>query len=256
MEEKINPEVSKQKLPKSLTTVTTFSKILAMALFIALPFLGFYLGMKYQEGLLVKTDLNNSTTTTKSSSRACTMEAKLCSDGSYVSRTGPNCEFSPCPNATLSPTQDETANWKTYTNSDMKFSIKYPSDWVVDETNKPRQYEIKSRDFKMDPDSYPYQTSGVDISIGLDILNGKALRNYINNIAWTKSVTLFDTTLAGNQAISGSKTDDPSDVKRYCIWTTRDNTVIEIQLMFPYNSTNSEELKQIFDNAISTFKLL
>ena len=29
--------------------------------------------------------------------KACTQEAKLCSDGSYVSRTGPNCEFSLCP---------------------------------------------------------------------------------------------------------------------------------------------------------------
>jgi hypothetical protein len=27
---------------------------------------------------------------------ACTADAKLCSDGSYVSRTGPNCEFTPC----------------------------------------------------------------------------------------------------------------------------------------------------------------
>lgn len=29
--------------------------------------------------------------------KACTMEAKLCDDGTYVSRTGPNCEFTPCP---------------------------------------------------------------------------------------------------------------------------------------------------------------
>lgn len=28
---------------------------------------------------------------------ACTKEAKLCPDGSYVGRTGPNCEFAPCP---------------------------------------------------------------------------------------------------------------------------------------------------------------
>lgn len=27
----------------------------------------------------------------------CTQEAKLCSDGSYVGRTGPNCEFAQCP---------------------------------------------------------------------------------------------------------------------------------------------------------------
>lgn len=31
---------------------------------------------------------------------ACTMEAKLCPDGSYVGRTGPNCEFH-CPAVTL-----------------------------------------------------------------------------------------------------------------------------------------------------------
>ena len=28
---------------------------------------------------------------------ACTMEAKECPDGSYVGRTGPNCEFEKCP---------------------------------------------------------------------------------------------------------------------------------------------------------------
>ena len=35
-------------LPKSLTTVTTLSKVLAGILFVALPFLGFYGGMRYQ----------------------------------------------------------------------------------------------------------------------------------------------------------------------------------------------------------------
>ena len=28
---------------------------------------------------------------------ACTQEAKICPDGSAVSRTGPNCEFAACP---------------------------------------------------------------------------------------------------------------------------------------------------------------
>lgn len=31
------------------------------------------------------------------SQKACSQEAKQCPDGSYVSRTGPNCEFAPCP---------------------------------------------------------------------------------------------------------------------------------------------------------------
>lgn len=32
----------------------------------------------------------------------CTMDAKLCPDGSYVGRIGPNCEFEACPSATSS----------------------------------------------------------------------------------------------------------------------------------------------------------
>ena len=31
---------------------------------------------------------------------ACTMDAKACPDGSYVGRTGPNCEFAACPAST------------------------------------------------------------------------------------------------------------------------------------------------------------
>lgn len=34
--------------------------------------------------------------TTKNKSVSCTQEAKLCPDGSYVGRTGPNCEFAKC----------------------------------------------------------------------------------------------------------------------------------------------------------------
>ncbi len=37
------------------------------------------------------------TSTSSGSMVACTMEAKQCPDGSYVGRSGPNCEFTPCP---------------------------------------------------------------------------------------------------------------------------------------------------------------
>ena len=30
---------------------------------------------------------------------ACTADAKMCPDGSYVGRVGPRCEFAPCPSA-------------------------------------------------------------------------------------------------------------------------------------------------------------
>ncbi len=39
----------------------------------------------------------NSEPTTYQNEVACTMDAMLCPDGSYVGRQGPNCEFAPCP---------------------------------------------------------------------------------------------------------------------------------------------------------------
>ncbi len=38
--------------------------------------------------------------------KACTEEAKVCPDGSAVGRTGPNCEFAPCPSAGCSSNSD------------------------------------------------------------------------------------------------------------------------------------------------------
>gem|GEM_PF-5619646 len=41
---------------------------------------------------------------------ACTQEAKICPDGSAVGRTGPTCEFAPCPSSSApEPTPDSTA---------------------------------------------------------------------------------------------------------------------------------------------------
>ena len=39
---------------------------------------------------------------------ACTDEALICPDGSSVGRTGPNCEFAPCPGAPPAGTVDES----------------------------------------------------------------------------------------------------------------------------------------------------
>lgn len=76
---------------------------------------------------------------------ACTQEAKLCPDGSSVGRTGSNCAFADCPttntnvaantntntavntNTTVSP----TADWKTYENTTIGYTVKYPPTWKV-----------------------------------------------------------------------------------------------------------------------------
>ena len=52
---------------------------------------------------------------------ACTMEAKICSDGSSFGRTGPKCEFALCP--------DQTESWKIYINNEYGFKINFPDSW-------------------------------------------------------------------------------------------------------------------------------
>jgi hypothetical protein len=52
---------------------------------------------------------------------ACTLEAKLCPDGSYVGRVGPQCEFAQCPEV---PSE---SGWETFSDSERDFSFQYPA---------------------------------------------------------------------------------------------------------------------------------
>ena len=47
--------------------------------------------------------------------QACTEEAKLCPDGSAVGRTGPDCAFAPCPNASCAKEGEYTSGGKVVT---------------------------------------------------------------------------------------------------------------------------------------------
>jgi len=57
----------------------------------------------------------------------CTKEAKLCPDGSAVGRIPPNCEFAECPEIPI----DETADWQIYKDEEYGFEIKYPMDFTL-----------------------------------------------------------------------------------------------------------------------------
>ena len=47
------------------------------------------------------------------SATACTMDAKICPDGSAVGRTGPNCEFAPCPTSVATTTNQPSFSFPT-----------------------------------------------------------------------------------------------------------------------------------------------
>lgn len=57
---------------------------------------------------------------------ACTLEAKLCPDGSYVGRVLPSCEFAPCPDKISyeSDPRTENSEWKIWSDGVIEFS--YP----------------------------------------------------------------------------------------------------------------------------------
>ena len=64
----------------------------------------------------------------------CTQEAKMCSDGSYVGRSGPNCEFAKCPSSPIPKIKEDNdsdtatkENWKTYVNEEENWQIGYPT---------------------------------------------------------------------------------------------------------------------------------
>lgn len=60
---------------------------------------------------------------------ACTMDAKICPDGSSVGRVGPNCEFEACP--TTGASDQTTQMMKTHTDASVGFSITYPTNKLV-----------------------------------------------------------------------------------------------------------------------------
>lgn len=78
--------------------------------------------------------------------KACTNEAMICPDGSSVGRSGPNCEFAICPVSIVLPQPkidgDMYTNWKTYTNSDSSYSIKYPEEIPLNSVSAPEYVSL------------------------------------------------------------------------------------------------------------------
>ena len=94
-------KASHPKIYKHFFTVTTFSKLVALSMFIIFPFIGFYLGMKYQQRITAPVPV--------------VLEAQGV--------------------AIPTPTPSTTASWKTYINKQYNFSIDYPNDWILTPNN-------------------------------------------------------------------------------------------------------------------------
>ncbi len=100
-------------LPKELTTVTRLSKTLAMILFVALPFVGFYYGRMYQQSMDQYLSPFN--------------QIRL---PAMMGMKKPS-EASPT-------TSLDINNWKEFKDPSKKFSLNFPQNWLISFVQSPR----------------------------------------------------------------------------------------------------------------------
>ena len=86
-----------------LATIITFYKVSRAAAYLLIPYILWVSFAGYLNFSLWRLATNTVVTpaviptVVPTTNIACTMEAKICPDGSAVGRSGPNCEFAPCP---------------------------------------------------------------------------------------------------------------------------------------------------------------
>jgi len=120
---------------KGTTIVVVLIILIVILLLTIVGGTAYYLGL--QKSNLPKLPFQPSPTTQSSPTLACPTDAKICPDGTSVGRTGPACEFAPCPSEALceggpcpSPqTQlfSSKPGWQIFTNAQYGFQISYPA---------------------------------------------------------------------------------------------------------------------------------
>ena len=97
---------------------------------------------------------------------ACTQEARLCPDGSYVGRTGPNCEFALCPHEDLirvfSPQANEKVSSPLLIKGEARgfwfFEATFPVKLLDDKGNIIAQHYAQAKGDWMTEDFVPFES--------------------------------------------------------------------------------------------------
>lgn len=177
----------------------------------------------------------------------CTQDAKLCPDGSYVGRSGPNCEFTSCP---ASPSVD-TSGWKTHIDEVWRLSIKYPADMTVGKDS------INEINFRFPNPNPKFSGDWGSINIGDRFVDGKmtlleAIRQDFVYQPSTFDKLIFDhLTVDGTPAL-GYKKPDCSNC--YFVRLIKNNKFVHISLLSTKDISPSNDQIGVFNIMLSTLR--
>lgn len=194
--------------------------------------------------------------------KGCTLEAKICPDGTSVGRSGPNCEFAACP--TLPP--DPTANWKSYSDNVLAATFKYPPNWTlvsgreIDKILHIWEVSVIDRQYT-DPQCLTGDCPSFGINIDeKDNSAHLSLETIIKNDFKQSSITVED--ISSNGITYKKVLGAPGGAHFYLYTNLNDKTYI----LHPYsgidgvrddeNNPKTKADLKIFDQILSTFKFI
>jgi len=187
---------------------------------------------------------------------ACTQEAKICPDGSSVGRSGPNCEFAPCPSS-------EVTNWQSYLNEGLNFQISYPGGWEIDKEPPPTNSLVSLR--SNISSGVPYgpidPPAEFDYSINIYYIpnpNNSSLEDLLSALNSGIQVVLKEETIKNLQFYVSDNEPSMSGELNYHL-KLDDNSFLKISLS-PYTSDgsykNHQKIENTFKQILSTFKFI
>jgi hypothetical protein len=197
--------------------------------------------------------------------QACTQEAKLCDDGSSVGRTGPNCEFAPCPEKVIqSELTSDTNDWQTYKNEKYGYQIQYPKNYVanLDNLQNISLNSPKNEQLKKDIANTTYFGEGYMEDINISYLDN--IKDEPENVANKLSAATLQDFINKNPMITDKKEIDFAGEKAWSV--TRGGfslyyTIMVIhnghfyQILFGNRDTESK-LSDTEKKILSTFKFI
>ena len=162
--------------------------------------------------------------------------------------------LAPYPNFTGNPTNPSTANWKTYTNSEWKFSIRYPNIYevLINKDNGVPYVELRRLGDQMDgTDGFSHSKIFIENSIEQTIDKTITVdqSKYSSQITQTKQIDI-----AGTQGQSFYVSGFGHQQNIY-VFSKYSNKVMSIYVDSPNEDTQRQEQPDI-DQILSTFKFI